>query len=219
MNTDDKNLLNFLDFQVLTIQMAAKRPRNASSKIVRTVIIPRFPIIGHYALHCKIFCRRRFPIESGYPKHRTVPIKKDQVRYIIDTENMTVTWNREKFNGRSEIVAKWFDLRWSISRFAHFSKATFFNEHSGPVTPFELGFVTLAAVVSIILVIVSDKTASGQITQYMVFISVNFPQNQRPSACSGRLLGKSHFDAQVYCSSLPRLCLHSWHPTTVQFRF
>eukprot|EP01032_Pedospumella_encystans_P024459 gene24459-27665_t len=85
---------------------------------------------------------------------------------------MTVTWNREKFNGRSEIVAKWFDLRWSISRFAHFSKATFFNEHSGPVTPFELGFVVLAAVVSIILVIVSDKTASGQITQYMVFISV-----------------------------------------------
>ncbi len=85
---------------------------------------------------------------------------------------MPVTWNREKFNGRSEAVAKWFDLRWSISRFAHFSKATFFNEHSGPVTPFELGFITLAAVVSIILVIVSDKTASGQITQYMVFISV-----------------------------------------------
>lgn len=48
MNTDDKDLLEF--WKVLTIQMAAKRPRNASSKIVRTVLIPYVPIVSttHY---------------------------------------------------------------------------------------------------------------------------------------------------------------------------
>jgi len=82
------------------------------------------------------------------------------------------TWDRSTFNGRHKVVSNWLDLRWAISRFAHFSKVTFFNQHTGPVTPFELGFIAFAAVVSIILVIVSDKTTSGQITQYMIFISV-----------------------------------------------
>jgi NADPH oxidase len=82
------------------------------------------------------------------------------------------TWDRSAFNGRSEIASKVVDLRWAISRFAHFSKATFFNEHTGPITPFEIGFVTLGAVVAIILTAVSSKTDSGHIAQYMIFIAV-----------------------------------------------
>jgi len=82
------------------------------------------------------------------------------------------TWDRSAFNRRRKVVSTWLDFRWAISRFAHFSKVTFFNQHTGPVTPFELGFIGFAAVVSIILAIVSSKTASGQIAEYMVFISV-----------------------------------------------
>jgi hypothetical protein len=82
------------------------------------------------------------------------------------------TWDRVVASERSLWSAYFHDQRWSISRFAHFSKNTFFHDYVGPITPFEIVALVLVFVIPIIMAIASDKSGSGQISEYMVFIGV-----------------------------------------------
>jgi predicted ferric reductase len=89
-----------------------------------------------------------------------------------DSSVIPGTWKRDTFNGRSSYVAPLIDLRWYISRVAHFTRFTLYHELSGPLTPFELLFALLLAVISPILAISSSATVSGAVTMYLIFLGV-----------------------------------------------
>jgi hypothetical protein len=91
---------------------------------------------------------------------------------INSNDKLANSWDRVVANERSLWSAYFHDKRWSISRFAHFSKNTFFHDYVGPITPFEIGALVLVFVIPIIMAIASSKTDSGKISEYMVFIGV-----------------------------------------------
>mgnify|MGYP005992806617 CR=1 FL=1 len=90
----------------------------------------------------------------------------------IQSHSSIQTWDRSVANNRSKSVSRFIDFRWAISQFAHFSKHTFFQEHVGPITPFEMGALSLVLIIPIICAIIGSKISSGQVAEYMIFIAV-----------------------------------------------
>ena len=86
-----------------------------------------------------------------------------------EAEKWHEKWNRVSANQRNPIIAKVLDFQWSLSRYFHFSKNTYFYEICGPISLFEVVSVLLLSVIPIVMSLASGK---GGIESVIMFVGV-----------------------------------------------
>lgn len=89
---------------------------------------------------------------------------------VRDTPEVNIKlWGRASTHHRNPTIAVMMDYRWSISRYFHFSKSTFFHTYFGPISLFEVFAILLVVIVPIVMSIASGK---GGIESVIMFVGV-----------------------------------------------